>query len=1077
MEQRERGSSVGAIATSKYAVPRRRQDVVRRPRLNAILDAAIGGRGVVIAAPAGYGKTTLVVDWLQTADVARVWLSLDAWDASLPAFTRALAGAISAHFGVELALGDERFWQPRTVSTVICNALAAQEDYVVLVLDDLHTIESAGDVMEMLGYLLERAPENLSLVVTSRTRPPLPSLSRLIARREVTTVGAADLAFTPREVRELLASLGRAISEDEAETLFERTEGWAAALILGAATTSPVSGRDEVAGESEAGGTGSIAGPNVGLSLADYVQGESLETVPEDLRDFLRSISLLPVWTPALCNDVTRRTDCERLLKEVARRVLFVSQHTDEPPSYRCHQLMRTLLMQQFRREDPERFAAAGRDAAETLARFGMLNEAVELLFELEEWDQAADVLEDIAPRLIQQGQSRALAEWIDRLPLQSRTQRPQLQVWRARAAYKLQNADEALRLIEDALTSLRQAGDVPGIAKALFVRGETQRLKGYYEEALDSFREARNLLEAWEQEDARLTGESLRNIGITNTITGNLDAAVEELEQARRLLEQVGELEGIGSTCTSLAQCYSMRGEPLAALGALQRAQSAFERAGSAYDLGLAINNTGMLYYELGEYEQALQVYERGIRVTRGAGNGQQEAFMMAGVAETYRNMGRFDDSLAAYQEVEAPIRALQIPELVVEFTEGLALTRLRLGQGEEAARLLSTVEPKRTDSHARFVAHRLVQSQVALARGDHPGALKFLDDALHRLDITGNRNAVAVARFLRAIALFGSQQPRKALSELEEADSTCQQLGYCRFLRPYLADARDLLDYARVRNVATWLNDELLPVEETARAEKLAEEAAASGMLPPVRAFALGRGSVMVGERQISDAEWRSEKSKEMFFFLLWKREPVTKEEIFTALWPELPESKCNSNFHSSLYRLRRALFHECVVRTPDGGYELNPRGTFAWDVEDFNQAMLEADVARSPEERVAKLEQAVACYKGGFLSSTYSEWAQPLRRELEERYIEAVNELAASKLREGRFEEALVLFRSLAALDPYSEAAAVGIMRCHLGLNDPSAAARHFRRFREVLKDELDEDPPPRLLELYQKASGKA
>ena len=109
---------------------------------------------------------------------------------------------------------------------------------------------------------------------------------------------------------------------------------------------------------------------------------------------------------------------------------------------------------------------------------------------------------------------------------------------------------------------------------------------------------------------------------------------------------------------------------------------------------------------------------------------------------------------------------------------------------------------------------------------------------------------------------------------------------------------------------------------------------------MLPPVRAFGFGRGSVLVGERQVSDIEWRSEKSKEMFFFLLMRGEPAGKEDIFAALWPDLPESKCNSNFHSSLYRLRRALFHECVVREPDGAYALNARGVFDSDVAAFRQ-----------------------------------------------------------------------------------------------------------------------------------------
>jgi len=1067
------GRGAASIATSKFAVPRRRPDVVRRARLNAVLDAAVGARGILIAAPAGYGKTTLVIDWLETADFDTVWLSLDTWDADLGAFAQALAAAIRMRLNIDVLLGDERFWSPRAIGTVIVNAIANHDDYVALVLDDVHTLDASADVMATLGFMLERAPENLHLVVTSRVRPAIPSLARLIARREVATIGAADLAFTPREIRELLGTLGRTVSEDEAEALFEQTEGWAAALILGAATHDGQPGRAHVEGEDASGGAGSIAGPNVGLSLADYARGEALAEVPEEMRAFLKRISLLPIWTPALCNDVTGRRDSERLLREASSRVLFITQHGDDPPMYRCHQLMRTLLMKQLREDDPDGYTRAGREAADTLSNFGLLNEAVELLFELEEWEQAAALLEDIAPRLIQQGQARALGEWIDRMPQAAQAARPMLQVWRARAAVKLRDVDEALRLVEDASRVLRSAGDTRGVVMALFVRGEAQRIKGFYEESLAAFREARALLETSDDSDARLIGDALRNMGVTHAITGDLDAAIEELEEARRLLEQVGDLQGIGNACGSLAQCYSMRGQPMLALGALQRAQSAFERAGNSFDLGLTLNNTGMVYYTLGEYEQALQVYERGLRVMRGTGNITDEAFMMAGIAETYRCMGRFDESLAVYQEVQPVVEGLQVAYLANELVEGLALTRLGLGQGEEAAQLLRSVKPRPSDPPARLAAHALAEAQVQLERSDPGSALKSLDVAWRYLEAAENRHDMAIAAFLRARALYDSHQPRKAMAELERASEICERLGYKKFLRPFAVRAREMIDYALIRHVAEPLLAGLIE-DDTRVAARAAEPAASPDMLPAVRAFAFGRGSVLVGERPISDLEWRSEKSKEMFFFLLMRDDAVTKEEIFAALWPDLPESKCNSNFHSSLYRLRRALFHECVVRQADGTYALNPKGVFDSDVATFNRAMLAAEVAREDGERLARLEEAVAVYKGPFMSATYSEWVEPLRRELEERYIEALNELASRKLREGQFEEALVLFKSLESVDPYSEAAAFGVMRCHLSLNDGPAAARHYRRFRQLLRDELDEEPSERLTQLYREAS---
>ena len=110
---------------------------------------------------------------------------------------------------------------------------------------------------------------------------------------------------------------------------------------------------------------------------------------------------------------------------------------------------------------------------------------------------------------------------------------------------------------------------------------------------------------------------------------------------------------------------------------------------------------------------------------------------------------------------------------------------------------------------------------------------------------------------------------------------------------------------------------------------------------------------------------------------------------------------------------------------------------------------------------------------CTRARSSLSTYSEWTEPLRREFEDRYVEALNELAARKLQAGAFEEALMLFKSLEDIDGYSDAAAFGIMRCHVGLNDPGTAARHYRRYRQLLHDELDEEPSERLTALYREA----
>jgi two-component SAPR family response regulator len=162
-------------------------------------------------------------------------------------------------------------------------------------------------------------------------------------------------------------------------------------------------------------------------------------------------------------------------------------------------------------------------------------------------------------------------------------------------------------------------------------------------------------------------------------------------------------------------------------------------------------------------------------------------------------------------------------------------------------------------------------------------------------------------------------------------------------------------------------------------------------------IQSFGFGHLRVEIAGREITDLEWRSEKSKEMFFFFLCNRRPLRKREIVAALWPDLPDEKTTSAFHSNMDRLRQALYSECIAKD-SGRYILDPRGQFAFDVERFQQLVAEAEgLPKSSAEAISLMEKALALYNGPFAMDFYSEWAETLRWQLGEQHMNLLTTLA--------------------------------------------------------------------------------
>jgi LuxR family transcriptional regulator, maltose regulon positive regulatory protein len=366
---------------------------------------------VLVCTPAGFGKTTLLADWAQSAQRPVAWLSLDADDNDPARFWRYVAAAfervsvpVAERVGSLSTPGGEA--SSHAVVTAVINQLEVLPDEVVLALDDFHVIESE-PVHDGVAFLLDHLPPQLHLVIAGRSDPPL-QLARLRAAGRLCELRAADLRFTPEETAAFLREVWGLDLAPEAVTILEsRTEGWAVGLQLAA-----LSLRDR-------------PDPDVFLDaftgthrfILDYLSGEVLERQPEPVRAFLLQPSVLERLSGPLCDAVTGAPGGQDMLEALERANLFLVPLDEERRWYRFHHLFADLLRASLQRSNPALVPELHRRAADWCEQHGLIDDAVRHRLASGEAPSVARLVEEHLDQTLRRGEDVIVQRWLSALP------------------------------------------------------------------------------------------------------------------------------------------------------------------------------------------------------------------------------------------------------------------------------------------------------------------------------------------------------------------------------------------------------------------------------------------------------------------------------------------------------------------------------------------------------------------------------------------------------------------------------------------------------------------------------------
>jgi LuxR family maltose regulon positive regulatory protein len=885
------------LLQTKLYIPSLRSEFVSRPRLLERLNAGLPTRSkflhtraafarllTLVSAPAGYGKTTLLAEWVtrlrsdathESLSVKGVgWLSLDEGDNDPTRFLTYLVAALQTiearqgpagniGKGVLSVLQSPQPPPAQAVLTSLINEIAAIPDRSLLVLDDYHLIEAQA-IHDAVVFLLEHLPPQMHVVVATREDPPLP-LARLRAQGRLTELRASDLRFSSCEAAEFLNRvMGLNLSEQDISALERRTEGWIAGLQLASLAlqgTLSMEGRQDTSSLIE-----SFTGSH--RYVMDYLVEEVLEQQPESVQAFLLQTAILDRLTGSLCDALTDQGNGQATLELLERANLFVVPLDDERRWYRYHRLFADLLRERSRKAHREQIPTLHRRASEWYERQGLLSDAIHHAGATKDFERVADLAELAWPGWALGSQSIAWLEPVKDLPEELVRARPVLSLayaWASLNAGKLEDAEIKLKDVERWLEPPDATSDQPVASRS---KASPERSRGMVVVDKEQFRTLPTWLATTRAYHAQATGDlqgTAKYVGRAldlfpeddhynrAAMTGLLGLAYwarGDLEAAHRTFSD-GLFQNVHDLIKGAFVLVDMR----MTLGHLHEAERACEHAlqlARQYDppmpLGTEDVYTGMseVHRERGDLEAAAQDLaaskELGERVDL---PDWQHRWCIA-QAHLKESLGDLDGALHLLDEAERLYVRTPLPE-VHPISAMRARIWIRQGRLVEAMgwareRGLSADDDL---SYLRELEHiTLARLLIAQYKRDRAGdslnaAMRLLERLLNAAEEGKRTGSVMEILVLQALAREVQGNIPSALAPLERALTLAEPEGYVRlFVDEGPAMAR-LLYKALGRGIATGYVRRLLaafPIAEPEPTGPSTAQARESDLIEPL-------------------------------------------------------------------------------------------------------------------------------------------------------------------------------------------------------------------------------------------------
>ncbi len=784
---------VAPLLQTKVFIPREGPHLVSRPRLIERLSEQTERKLTLVSAPAGFGKTTVIGEWLAASDKPFAWLSLDSADNDPHRLLSYLALTLQQidkqiGVGVRTALDSSSPPPLNYLLTELINDIAVTEDAFTLVLDDYHVIESQ-EVHDAIDYILDHMPPNMHLGITSRIDPPL-ALARLRVRGQMIELRAADLRFTVDEAASFLNdSMGVELSAEDVAILEKRTEGWIASLQLAALSLQSRTDKHQF--------VEAFSGSH--RHIIDYLVDEVMSAQTDEERDFLLGTSILEQLHAPLCDELLGITNSQQQLDKFDRENMFLVSLDDQRSWFRYHHLFSEFLSQRLSERGPEEVARLHLRAVNWMTANGYVEQAFNHAIAAKEFETAADIIEPVAMDMVWKGQVAALLKWTAVIPDAVIDQRPRLllsQIW---ASLWSIDRSGVLPLIERLSKAIPGIDDPKGKAEIegnlKFIRATIDRDSSDFGAGIEFSKEILDLIP-----DGGLHFRALVEFGrgYELYVMGRHGEAIASMREAQEVgpkaqpymvlsaMSWLGKIEEHKGNLAEAAKLYHSVITHAAEIGGISPLPVG----------GYGHVGTGRIQYEKNDLEEAETSIVRGVMIGEQA---HEIGTMMLGYLALVKLrlvQGRFDDAADVMQKTHDLAPEAMLPVEVGQLDSWSALVSLTKGDREAASKWADGA--LKQSSEYQFMRQasdqNLVRILVGLDRAAE--AIPIIERTLEGAETDDRTGDVVAILALMAIAHDKAGQKDEAIATLVRAVKLAEPAGY---MRTFIDEGEAMADLLR--------------------------------------------------------------------------------------------------------------------------------------------------------------------------------------------------------------------------------------------------------------------------------------
>ena len=753
---------------------------------------------VIVAAPAGYGKTSLLIDFAHKVDLTVCWYSVDALDQDLIRFLAHFIEAIAVKFPGfgKQALAflksnlSSRVDLDNLITIIVNEAYEFIREHFIFVIDDYHLVNNHKEIGYFISRFIQEIDENCHLILASRSLLTLPDLPLMVARSMVGGLSFEELTFLPNEIQSLVTqNYHIALPKTTAEELSLATDGWITGLLLSTqAMQQGMQDRLRVAKVSR-------------VHLFDYLTQQVLDQQPENVKIFCYGLpySMNLTSRPAKPSLEKAMTN-EFLFDYILNNNLFVLPAGEDGRWIRYHHLFQDFLQARLSEQFPEVKKQILQDLVTIYAERGEWEKAYSICEQLKDPDATARLIDQAGPALIRNGRPALVAEWLDKIPLEQLNKNPHLISLRAVPEIVLGNAERGLEYLDQAIRLLSMRNDINGLARSFARRATVLRFLGKYRKSLADAEEAQRLigdepgLQSYRGRFLRAAGGSLFQIG-------KVQEAMEKWRLALDIYEAWEDRQSVATLLMELGLALAAEGHYQLALENYQQALSYWQEVNNPVRQANLLNNLGVLHHLIGNYEQAALTFENALIQARQNRYTRMEAYILSSIGDLYADLDANKAALDAYQKSRDLARAIAYHFLLL-YTDLAAAARFRaIGNLEQAQRFLASADGRVSEKSSPYECGlvELETGRFYLAKRDFVRSLDWFRMAVDHLAATGQPVETSRARLQYANACFLAGDLPNALEQLQAALNQAKALDSHHVLVVSAMEAKELLRIAQ--------------------------------------------------------------------------------------------------------------------------------------------------------------------------------------------------------------------------------------------------------------------------------------